>query len=213
MPSIDLLIPFAIATISFAVLPGPALLYTAARTLAGGRRAGLAAVLGIHLGGYAHVIAAALGLSAIFAHVPTAYLALKLAGAGYLLYLGVRLVLSALRRDAPTRLPDVGRKTARRTFLESVAVEVLNPKAALFFIAFLPQFADPSAAWPLAAQLLVLGVIVNFAFSAADVAAVYLADGLARAARRGTGAERIAKLAGGSILVGLGVHLATSRGS
>src|SRR5882724_10989286 len=92
MPSLDVLLAFAAATLVFAVYPGPALLYTAAQTLARGRRSGFLAVLGIHCGCYVHVIAAAFGLSAIFKHVPELYLALKLAGAAYLVFIGIGMI-------------------------------------------------------------------------------------------------------------------------
>jgi threonine/homoserine/homoserine lactone efflux protein len=208
MPSVDHLIPFAIATFLFAVFPGPALLYTAAQTLARGRYAGFMAALGIHIGGYAHVMAAALGLSAIFVHVPELYLAVKIAGALYLVWLGISLIRGGL--DADT-LPQVRSRSARRALLESILVEILNPKVALFFIAFLPQFVDPAAALPLWLQFLALGVIVNAAFTAADLLTVVLASSVLTGLRRHGLAQRAARMVGGSVLIGLGARLAISR--
>lgn len=208
MPSADLLLAFLAATLVFAYLPGPALLYTAAQTLARGRRAGLMAAFGIHVGCYAHVLAATFGLSAIFSHVPELYLAVKLVGAAYLVWLGVGL----LRRRGGEAVPRVAAKSARRAFAESVAVEVLNPKVALFFIAFLPQFVDPAAALPVWAQLLVLGVFVNVAFTSADLVCVALASAVVARATRASWGERVARTAGGSLLIGLGVKLALDRG-
>ncbi|MEL6977552.1 MAG: LysE family translocator [Pseudomonadota bacterium] len=218
MPPLETLIAFAAATALFAFLPGPALLYTAARTIAGGRRAGFAAAFGIHIGCYAHVFAAALGLSAIFAEAPTAYAALKIAGALYLGWLGLGLLREAARRgesaldagllkDAVRRAP----KAPRHAFAESVLVELLNPKVALFFIAFLPQFVDPSFGWPVWAQLLILGVIVNLSFTTADLLAALFTDRLSRAVRGAGWGERVAKALGGATLLGLGAHLAFSR--
>jgi threonine/homoserine/homoserine lactone efflux protein len=208
MPLLDLMLAFLAATAVFAYMPGPAMLYTSAQTLARGRRAGLMAALGIHVGGYLHVTAAALGLSAIFRHVPEAYLALKLAGAGYLIWLGIGILRR--RRDTGAA-PMVAARSARRAFFESVSVEVLNPKAALFFIAFLPQFVDPAAGLPVWAQFLVLGTIVNLAFSSADLVCVLLASSVvARAGRSGL-AERVTRLLGGSLLIGLGARLALAR--
>ncbi len=158
MPSFELMLSFAVATVLFAYFPGPALLYTAAQTLARGRRAGYMAALGIHVGGYVHVGAATLGLSAVFRHVPEAYLAVKLAGAAYLVYLGLVMLL---RKPDERTLPRFAAKSGRRAFAESIAVEILNPKVALFFLAFLPQFVDPAAALPVWAQFLILGMIVN----------------------------------------------------
>jgi threonine/homoserine/homoserine lactone efflux protein len=208
MPSLDQLIPFFLATALFAYIPGPAILYTAAQTLSRGRVAGFMAALGIHLGGYAHVAAAALGLSAVFAHVPELYTALKLAGAAYLCWLGIGLMRRRLDADA---LPLLGRKSARRAFVESVTVELLNPKVAVFYIAFLPQFVDPAASLPVALQFVVLGIIVNLAFSSADLVTVLLTDRVLRGVRRSGLAERVARLAGGSLLIGLGARMALAR--
>lgn len=208
MPSLDYLIPFVLATAAFAYIPGPAILYTAAQTLSRGRAAGFMAALGIHLGGYAHVAAAALGLSALFTHVPEAYLALKLAGAGYLVWLGIGLMRRRLDAD---KVPALARKSARRAFVESVTVELLNPKAAVFYIAFLPQFVDPAASLPVGLQFLVLGTIVNLAFSSADVVTVLLTDRVLRGIRRSGLAERVTRLVAGSILVGLGARMALAR--
>lgn len=208
MPGSEHLIPFVVATFLFAVMPGPALLYTTAQTLARGRAGGLLAVAGIHVGGLAYVVASALGLAAIFHAVPPLYLAMKLVGALYLVWLGVGM-LRAKTAGAP--LPGVRGRGAKGAFAESVLVEILNPKTALFFIAFLPQFADPAAALPLWAQLLVLGWIVNMAFTAADLVAVVLTSAVIARLRRSGAVQRIARLLGGSILIGLGAHLAVSR--
>lgn len=207
MPSAELMLAFAAATLVFAYMPGPALLYTAAQTLARGRRAGFMAALGIHAGCYVHVFAAAFGLSAVFRHVPEAYLALKIAGALYLVWLGVGM----LRAPAGSDLPAVAPKSARRAFAESVMVEILNPKVAIFFIAFLPQFVDPQASLPLTMQFLILGTIVNFAFTSADILIVLLASGLTERLKRNARAGRLFRLAGGTALVGLGARLALDR--
>ena len=211
MPAWDLMLAFLAATAVFAYMPGPAMIYTSAQTLARGRRAGFMAALGIHVGGYAHVLGAALGLAAIFNHVPEAYLAVKLAGAVYLIWLGIGILRR--RAEAQTALPQLS-KSARRAFFESVTVEVLNPKTALFFVAFLPQFADPAAALPVTAQLLVLGIMVNLAFSSADIVCVLLASTIVARLRQGAAGGRVMRLirvAGGTLLVGLGLRLALVR--
>lgn len=208
MPSSHLLWPFLLATLVFAAIPGPAILYTAARTLAGGRRAGLTAALGIHLGGYGYVIATALGLSALLRYVPALYVAVKLCGAAYLIWLGVCMIG---RRLDPQALPAGGRRAAGRAFVQSMAVELLNPKTALFFVAFLPQFTDPNAGLPIAAQFLILGTIVNLAFSTADIVTVMLASIMLNGLHRYGSAQRLARITGGSILVGLGARLALAR--
>ncbi len=209
MPNSDLLIGFFIATAIFSYVPGPAMLYATAQTIARGRQAGWMAALGIHVGGYAHVLAAALGLAVLFKAVPTIYMALKLAGALYLIWLGIRLFLSG--GDQPGETFDTGTKSPRKTFWESVTVEVLNPKTAVFFLAFLPQFADANASWPLSVQLLVLGTIVNIMFSTADLLCVALAGAIAQRLKTSSVAGRLSRKIGGTVLVGLGIHLATSR--
>ena len=210
MWSVEILIAFVAATAIFAYIPGPAMLYTVAQTVARGRRSGLMASLGIHLGGYVHVIAAAAGLSVLFAAVPTLYLAVKLAGASYLVWLGISMFCR--KEDRETAVPMVAPKSARRAFVESVIVEVLNPKTALFFVAFLPQFVDASAGLPIWAQFLVLGTVVNLMFSSADLICVALAGALVNRLRRSTRARTVMRRIGGTLLVGLGFHLAVQRG-
>lgn len=199
---------FALATLIFAVTPGPAILYTAAQTLARGRRGGVLASAGIHVGGLFHVFAAAAGLAALLEMVPDLYLGLRLFGAAYLVWLGISMIRS--RFDA-SALPTVRDHDARRAFLESVMVEALNPKAALFYVAFLPQFVDANSLWPAWAQFLVLGWIVNLAFSAADLVTVALTSRLLDGLRRSERASRVFRLASGTTLIGLGAHLAISR--
>lgn len=203
MASTEVLIAFAAATALFAYFPGPALLYTAAQTLARGRRAGLMAALGIHIGCYAHVIAATLGLSAVFRYVPEAYTALKIAGAAYLVWLGVQM----LRGGGMDAAPKIAPKSARRAFAESIVVELLNPKVAIFFIAFLPQFVDPAGSLPIWLQSLILGVIVNLAFSSADLVTVFAASAVVRRLKKSGTAERFARWIGGGLLIGLGIKL------
>jgi len=208
MPSTDHLLAFLLATLIFAVIPGPGILYTAAQTLARGRLGGLMAALGIHIGGYLHVAAAALGLAALFELVPLIYTIVKLAGALYLVILGIGILRGGIAADA---LPAVAGKSPRRAFLESIAVEAFNPKTALFYLAFLPQFVDPAAGLALPLQFLAFGIIVNLAFSAADLVAVLLTASVLSRLRRMRTAQRIARLIGGSIMIGLGLRLATAR--
>lgn len=209
MPSTELLIAFFATTAIFAYIPGPAMLYAAAQTMARGRWSGLTAALGIHLGGYVHVVAAAAGLSVLFHAVPTLYMAVKLAGALYLIWLGVSLFRARVQDD--NVISGIEPKSARRAFFESITVEVLNPKTAIFFMAFLPQFIDASATFPVWLQFLVLGTIVNLMFSSADVTCVVLAGALITRLRRSSHAQRLMRRAGGAVLVGLGVHVALQK--
>ncbi|AZN95913.1 LysE family translocator [Mesorhizobium sp. M9A.F.Ca.ET.002.03.1.2] len=214
MPSTELLIAFFATTAIFAYIPGPAMLYAAAQTMARGRWSGLTAALGIHLGGYVHVVAAAAGLSVLFHAVPTLYVAVKLAGALYLIWLGISLFRARAQDDAVISgsvASGTVPKSARRAFFESITVEVLNPKTAIFFMAFLPQFIDASAAFPVWLQFLVLGTIVNLMFSSADVVCVVLAGALITRLRRSSHAQHLMRRAGGVVLVGLGVHVALQK--
>ncbi len=211
MPSTDILIAFFVTTALFAFIPGPAMLYVAARTLAADRRAGLMATLGIHFGCYVHVVAAAAGLSVLFHLVPMLYLAVKLAGAAYLIYLGLRMLRSA--RSASGVAPEalLPQKSAGRAFLESMLVEVLNPKTAIFFLAFLPQFIDAAADFPVWLQFVILGTVVNVMFTVADIACVMAASTITERLARVSSLQRNLQRAGGAVLVGLGLHVAFQR--
>ena len=166
------------------------------------------AVLGIHLGGYAFVLATALGLSALLTYVPVVYLTVKLAGATYLICLGVQIIRGGRpAHGQPTATP----RSGRRAFMDSIGVELLNPKTAMFFLAFLPQFVTPTASLPITAQFLILGGVVNLIFSLVDVATELLASTLFRPLQRGGRGQRVAQVAGGAVLVGLGTRLAFDR--
>lgn len=210
MPRTDLFLAFLATAGLFACIPGPAMLYTAAQTLARGRLSGLMPVLGLHLGCYAHVIAAAAGLSVLFHAVPLLYMAVKLVGAAYLIWLGIGMFRAKAKGEQPA-LPAAGRKSSRRAFVESVAVEMLNPKTALFFVALLPQFIDPAASLPVWAQFLVLGTLVNVMFTTAYLVCVLLAGALVERLRRSSRAQQMMHRTGGAVLVGLGTHLALQR--
>ena len=206
MPDSDLLIAFLLAAAVFAYMPGPSTLYATAQTIALGKRGGLFAALGIHIGGYVHVIAAALGLAALFDIFPALYTIMKLAGAAYLVWLGLKFIF-----DRQPLLMQVGVAMPKITFWQSATVEILNPKTALFYVAFLPQFTDVGAGTPLWAQLLILGTVVNIMFSSADLICVFLADRLSAILRRSTTSAKIAQKFGGGILIALGANLAVSR--
>jgi len=209
MASADVLIAFFITTAIFAYVPGPAMLYAAAQTVARGRQAGLMAVLGIHLGCYVHVVAAAAGLSLLLNAVPLLYTVVKLAGAAYLIWLGISLFRSRVKGvEAGSAIRPT---SARRAFLQSVVVEVLNPKTALFFLAFLPQFADAAAALPVWLQFAILGTVVNLMFSSADVVCVFCAGAIVGRLRASQSVQRVMRRVSGGALVGLGVHLALQR--
>ena len=209
MPSTDILMPFFVATAIFACVPGPGMFYAAAQTVARGCSAGWLSAVGFHIAGYVHVCAAAFGLAVLLETVPLLYSAVKLAGAGYLIWLGIKLCLS---RDAPAVSGIASNaKPHRDAVRDSLVVEVLNPKTALFYLAFLPQFTDMSASLPVWAQVLILGAVVNALFSVTDAVCILLShwmtQKLAASRRAGRWAQRI----GGGVTVALGVNLATSQ--
>jgi threonine/homoserine/homoserine lactone efflux protein len=156
-----------------------------------------------------HVLAAAAGLSVLFHAVPVLYVVVKLGGAAYLIWLGVSLFRS--RADSDAGIETVRPKPGRRAFFESVTVEVLNPKTALFFVAFLPQFIDASTALPVWVQFVILGMIVNLMFSSADIACVFLADSMMDRLKRSRRAQRYMRQVGGAVLVALGLRLALEK--
>jgi threonine/homoserine/homoserine lactone efflux protein len=209
MPSSDLLVAFFTAAVIFAFIPGPGMIYAAAQTMAGGRTVGLLGTLGLSIGGYLHVIAAAAGLSVVFHAVPPLYTAVKLVGAAYLVWLGISMIRA--KGTGAEGAPVVARKTGRRALVEGITVEMLNPKSAMFFLAFLPQFTDPAASLPVWAQFLILGSIVNLMFALGDVVAVLLASTVVTRMGRASRVQRTVQQLGGGILVALGLRLALHK--
>jgi threonine/homoserine/homoserine lactone efflux protein len=197
---------FLAAALLVAVTPGPGIFYVAARSLAGGRREGLASSVGLGLGGLVHVLAGAAGLSALVMASADAFTALKLAGAVYLIWLGIRTI-----RQARIELPREVRVTgAARAFREGVVVESLNPKTAAFFLAFIPQFVDP-AQGQVALQFVGFGLVSVALNTLADIAVVLMAS---RARDRfRPGIIRRLRQASGLVICGLGATLALARRS
>jgi threonine/homoserine/homoserine lactone efflux protein len=196
---------FLAAALVIAAVPGPGILYVAARTLSGGSSVGIASTLGTALGGMVHVVAGAVGVSAIILASAELFTALKFLGALYLVWLGVRTFREA------GRLPPAGEEAidAWRAFRDGVLVEALNPKTAAFFLAFIPQFIDPAAKPAL--QFVVLGLISVALNTFADFVVV----ALAAATRRQFGAKSrlLLRLRQGSglFVAGLGISLALVR--
>ncbi len=199
---------FLAAAFVLAVTPGPGIFYVAARTLAGGRAEGVASSFGTGLGGLVHVAAGALGVSALVLASAELFTVLKLVGAGYLVWLGVRTVMAA-RREALVLGDSVPAMGVRRAFREGVVVEALNPKTAAFFLAFLPQFVDPAG--NVAAQFVVLGVVSVTLNTAADVVVAFLAGRLRDGAGARPGLVRRLREASGAAMVALGVGLALAK--
>ena len=171
MPETSTLLAFSVAALVLFVVPGPAVLYIVARSVDQGRNAGLVSVLGVGLGSMVHVMAAALGLSAVLVQSATAFRTVKYLGAAYLVYLGIRRLLG--RGDDIVRANGGGNRSLRRIFFQGVWVNILNPKTALFFFAFLPQFVNVEAGsvglqiFFLGALLVVMGIITDGAYAMA----------------------------------------------
>jgi threonine/homoserine/homoserine lactone efflux protein len=156
MPEASSLTVFIVAALALLLVPGPAVLYIIARSVDQGRTAGLISVVGVGLGSMVHVGAAALGLSALLVQSATAFRTVKYLGAAYLVYLGVRRLLG---KDDVTAESDGSSRTLRRVFTQGIWVNILNPKTALFFFAFLPQFVNTDGA-PIGLQILFLGTLL-----------------------------------------------------
>ncbi len=184
------------------LVPGPAVLYVIAQSAEHGRRAGLVSVAGLHLGTFVHTAAAAVGLSALVVSSAVAFSAVKYVGAAYLIFLGIRRLLA---RDPklPERIPAA---PLRRVFFQGVVVAVLNPKTALFFLAFVPQFVDPErTVWT---QVVVFGVVFTVLGLVSDglyACAAGLLGGWLRAHRRAL------RLTSGTVYIGLGAATALTR--
>jgi threonine/homoserine/homoserine lactone efflux protein len=210
MPTTETLVVFLAASLLMNASPGPSTLYVLTRSAAQGRRAGVASALGLTTGSMLHALAAAFGVSAVFAYSPLAYGVIKVVGAAYLVFLGWRMLRDG---QVPSEVSPSASGSWRpaRVFAQGVVTEVLNPKTALFFLAFLPQFVDP-ALGPPTGQLLVLGLLVPLTALPVDLA-VALGGGAARERmlRNPTMADWLRR-AGGTVLVGLGVRLALSEG-
>jgi threonine/homoserine/homoserine lactone efflux protein len=155
VPDLSTLVVFAAAALALAVVPGPAVLYIVARSVDQGRFAGLVSALGIGVGSLVHVTAATIGLSSLLASSATAFTVVKYAGAAYLILLGIHRLLT---REEVVETAARPPRALRRIFRDGVIVNVLNPKTALFFLAFLPQFVDPNQG-AATLQILVLGLI------------------------------------------------------
>ncbi|WP_231509693.1 LysE family translocator [Streptosporangium roseum] len=191
---------FAAATMALLLVPGPAVLYIVTRSVAQGRGAGMVSVLGIHLGSVVHVAAAALGVSALLAASATAFALVKYLGAAYLVWLGIRKLMS---RSDGAEVAEVPVASRSRMFWEGFVVNVLNPKTAIFFLAFLPQFTDPSRG-PIAPQILLLGVIWTTLGMASDGAFALLSSAMAGRLRRSARARRRLDVTSGVVYIGLG---------
>jgi threonine/homoserine/homoserine lactone efflux protein len=203
MPTPSTLILFALSALILCAVPGPAVLYILSKGVEGGRRTALTAVLGVHGGTLVHITAAVLGLSALVMSSATAFNALKLVGAAYLILLGLSRLL---RGGELARVDGDAERDLRRVFRQGVVVEALNPKTAVFFLAFLPQFADPSR--PVAPQIALLGLVWLAVGLCTDSLWGLLGGTLGTLVARSRRFPLIERIVSGAALIGLGLAAA-----
>jgi threonine/homoserine/homoserine lactone efflux protein len=208
MPSPHTLLLFSLAALALLVLPGPSVLYITARSAAQGRRAGLVSVLGVHTGTMVHVAGAVVGLSGLLMASALAYSAVRWIGAAYLIVLGLRTIVRRHREAGPA---DLTPRSLRRLYLDGAVVNALNPKTALFFLAFLPQFVDP-AGGPVWLQTLALGFSFGLLGICSDGLYALVGAGVGRWLRRRDTASK-GPLVEGGLLVGLGLFTVAVPGA
>jgi len=203
MPDGHLFFLFLAAAFLLAVTPGPGIFYVLARTLAGGRREGVFSALGTFAGGLVHVVAAGLGLSAVLAASATAFAVVKYAGAVYLLWLGISMIRARNLQmtDAALPAPD------HHAFRQGVVTEALNPKTALFFLSFIPQFVNPGLGH-VVLQFLLLGSIAVALNTSADLVVVFFAAPIGTRLRSSPRFRRNQRVASGLAMIGLGAFVA-----
>ena len=206
-PSWPLMAAFFIASLALAITPGPAVIYVVTRTLAQGRRAGLASVAGVALGNLGNAIGAAIGLAALFAISSLAFTVVKYAGAAYLVYLGVRALRTS---SSATTQGGFGVASHARIFRDGFLVALLNPKTAIFFAAFLPQFMDPAQS--AIVQSISLGVVFVLIATVTDCIYVLAASIVAPVLGRMRGAGSAGRYVAASTFIGLGIFTALAGG-
>ena len=204
MPDITSFFAFLVAALILLLIPGPGVLYVIARSVTQGQRAGLVSVLGLSTGALVHVAAATVGLSAILLTSATAFGVVKALGAAYLIYLGIRALMT--RQSATDLEKPVARPTGR-LFVDGMLISILNPKIAIFFLAFLPQFVDPYAG-SATLQILFLGISYVGLALLTDGAYALVASRLSQAFSRRVLQGPIPRYGSGAVYIGLGVSTA-----
>jgi len=205
---------FLTAAVLLAIAPGPGMLYVLARSLAGGKREGVLSAFGTFLGGMVHVFAAALGISIVLAKSAVAFATVKYVGAAYLCFLGVRMIVDAWREksnvEEVAQAVSTAVKPARNPLWQGVATEVLNPKTALFFLSFIPQFVNRGGGHVFL-QFVALGTISVVMNTTADLIVIALAGPLGERIRSSAAFRQRQRTVTGAIMIGLGTYLATSE--
>jgi threonine/homoserine/homoserine lactone efflux protein len=207
MPTIETIMLFMGAALALNVTPGPSIAYVMSRSFGQGRTAGLVSALGLGTGSLLHAIAATLGLSAIVTYSPAAYAVVKYLGAAYLVYLGVSLLRQRALQLTDAVLPNL---SLSRVYWQGLLTEILNPKIALFFLSFLPQFVDP-ARGSVARQTLFFGLLFHVTGVPINMLVAVTGSGIAAWFSRNRLFERTRNWLAGIVLIGLGVRLALSE--
>lgn len=205
MPTLEILITFTLAALVLNLSPGPSNLYVMARAIAQGTKGGMVAAAGLAVGSLVHVVAAVLGLAALFKYSPILYTVVKVAGAFYLIYLGIKYFRTK-SSDTSCTSEKVKVKTLLSIFKESIIVEVTNPKTALFFVALLPQFVVPEAG-SVSLQLLILGLIVTLSAVPCDILVAVSSSKVSNWLLTHKNAQQIQDRVSGSILFGMGAFI------
>jgi threonine/homoserine/homoserine lactone efflux protein len=200
------MIAFAIASLALLVIPGPAVLYVINRSISDGRSIALAGVAGLELGNFVHVIAATIGLSALIAASATAFGVVKWIGAGYLIFIGIRTIA----RKPASFSQEQKSLSRRKSFTQGIIVNTFNPKVALFFLSFLPQFIDEKSG-SAALQSLILGSLFVAIGLCTDGMYAFLASALRTTLLRGKSLPFVQRYVAGSVFIALGLIASTTR--
>jgi len=207
MPASETILLFMAAALALNVTPGPSIAYVMSRSFGQGRTAGLVSAIGLGTGSLLHALGATLGLSALVAYSPMAFAVIKYLGAAYLVYLGVGLLRQRTVRLANAVPP---RLALSRVYWQGVLTEILNPKIALFFLSFLPQFVDP-ARGSVAGQTLFFGLLFHVTGVPINMLVAVAGGAIAASFSRHPVLERMRNWLSGTVLIGLGVRLALSQ--
>jgi threonine/homoserine/homoserine lactone efflux protein len=206
MPEKTAFLTFLIAAFMLNVAPGPDMLYVIGRSVGQGRRAGIVSAVGVFIGCWVHILAAALGIAALLRSSPMAFNLVRYAGAAYLVYLGIRMLVQKIDLSSQ----QLKAASLKSIFRQGVITNVLNPKVAIFFLAFLPQFVDARRG-SVALQILLLGLIFNFGGTLLNLTVAYAGGTLGELLRRNQRIARIQRWFTGLIFIGLGLRLAWQR--
>ncbi len=207
MPKLETLMIFSAAAIAITLVPGPSMLYVASRSIVHGRTAGIWSAFGLATGLLIHTVSASLGLSAVFIHFPLAFLVVKYLGAIYLIYLGIQMLITKKSiSQTPTTSPPL---SSLRIYGQGIVTEVLNPKTALFFLSFLPQFIDPLQGTS-AIQMMTLGFILVFTALVADLFIAITGGTLSKSVLAQPLLQKVQNWIAGTVLIALGFRLAIS---